>query len=248
MPPSTASEKSTITLTPHASAHPAAEQVRGLLQRHFEAINSHDYDAWTPRAGTAPREEWLEGYRTTQDDSVVVSDIRSVGPQDVSVELTFVSNQDPADAPADLPVAHICWYTELPIDNINGDGRIGPAIQARPRNPRVDGQLPPQAAQPSSSNRTQSTSPGRWAEVGAHRAEDTTCADGVEDGDGAEPAWYPSAVPATMPLTTTQNTTRINAEIGHTTFMSIPFLPLSVYTTWWSVPAFATSCFLFPAH
>ncbi|MGH3796953.1 MAG: hypothetical protein ACRDR6_21700 [Pseudonocardiaceae bacterium] len=141
-PPSTTSDPfptssstpdpSTVTLTSDAAAHPEAEQVRALLQRYFDAINSHDYDAWTStvtssRVNDIPRTTWLQGYSTTKDDSIVVTGIHSDGPQSVTVRLSFASSQDPGNAPADLKVGRICWSTELPISDLDNGGQVGKA-------------------------------------------------------------------------------------------------------------------------
>lgn len=118
----------TVTLVADASRHPAADQVRDLLQRHFDAINDQDYDAWATtvtgaRASAIPREVWLRGYRSTKDDSVVVNRISAGLPPSLTVDVSFASTQDPADAPADLPVPRICWTQQLVVD-ANGDARI----------------------------------------------------------------------------------------------------------------------------
>lgn len=114
--------------TSAAAAHPAATGVAALLERHFTAINSRDYDAWVgtvtaERAADQPRSGWLAAYRSTWDDEIVIREIAGGGDRH-SVVLTFTSVQDPADAPADLPVGRICWTSTWPIRTAGTDARI----------------------------------------------------------------------------------------------------------------------------
>lgn len=135
-PPSPAPElpdPGMVTLAASAATNPAAIAVQHLFERHFGAINAHDYDAWTTtvtgeRSSAIPRQEWLRGYRSTRDELVQVTNIRTNGSDEILVDLTFVSTQDPDDAPTDLAVGKICWSTELPVGNLSGGGQIGKAI------------------------------------------------------------------------------------------------------------------------
>lgn len=114
------------------SASVATSTVLPLLQRYFDATNAHDYTAWatsvTPqRAAQQSPTAWVQGYESTQDSSVVITGITSTGPDSATAALSFVSTQNPADAPSDLPLARICWHTQLPVSNLSSGGRIGPA-------------------------------------------------------------------------------------------------------------------------
>jgi len=120
----------TVALASTAAAHPDAARIQDVLQRHFDAVNNLDYDAWTAtvarsRANDQSRDHWLRGYRTTHDGSITVSEIDTLGPQTAMVWLTFVSTQSPSDAPSDLPVDRICWSQQIPVSDVDGDPRLG---------------------------------------------------------------------------------------------------------------------------
>ena len=117
-----------VRLDPSVS-HPAALAVLTLLDRHFSAINARDYAAWTEtvvpqRAAHQPMSTWRSAYRSTQDQNVEVLSITASAPDSVNVALSFMSTQDPADAPADLQAARICWQSTWPIVDLSGGGRI----------------------------------------------------------------------------------------------------------------------------
>jgi hypothetical protein len=118
---------SVVQLT--AADHPAAGAVLALLDRHFTAINDRDYDTWATtvvsrRARQQPRDAWADDYRSTHDSDVRVTAIDDAGPDAVTVELTFVSRQDLADAPANLPAERICWRSRWPVVAISSGGRL----------------------------------------------------------------------------------------------------------------------------
>jgi hypothetical protein len=123
-----------VTLSSGAAAQPSASQVQSLLQRHFSAINSLDYDAWaatvTPaRARDQSREGWVEGYRTTYDSDISVTAIQPGGAGTALVSASFVSTQAPEDAPADLRVGRICWTQQIPVTGLGSDPRLGAAAK-----------------------------------------------------------------------------------------------------------------------
>lgn len=108
-----------VHLEPEAAAHTDAAMVSDLLDRHFTAINTRDYSAWVAtvvarRSQDQPVGTWRSNFRSTYDDQVVVRAIRGTG-SNLLVDLSFVSQQDIADAPAALPVARICWTSTWPV-------------------------------------------------------------------------------------------------------------------------------------
>lgn len=115
----------TVELTADAAAHPDGDEVRRLLQAHFDAINSRNYDLWTTtvvseRIEAQPRREWLSSYRSTRDGSVVVRRIEAAALGRLNVLVGFVSTQDVADAPPDLPEPCIRWQLTLPVSRAEG--------------------------------------------------------------------------------------------------------------------------------
>ncbi len=67
------------------------------------------------------------GLTLTQGSVSVVTAITPTGADSATVAMSFVSTQDTADAPSDLPVPRICWQTQLPVTNLGDDARIGTA-------------------------------------------------------------------------------------------------------------------------
>jgi hypothetical protein len=105
------SGSTTVEMTPAAQQHPAAAEVKDLLQRYFDAINDGDYAAWAgtvtaDQAAAWPKADWERSYATTQDSSIKVIDIDD---DPLRVRLWFTSEQDPSLAPAELPVGCINW-------------------------------------------------------------------------------------------------------------------------------------------
>ena len=118
-----------VELTAAAADRPAAGAMLALLDRHFTAINDRDYDTWATtvvsrRARQQPRDAWADDYRSTRDSDVRVTAIDDAGPDAVTVELTFVSRQDLADAPASLPAERICWRSRWPVVAVSSGGRL----------------------------------------------------------------------------------------------------------------------------
>ncbi|OLR95522.1 hypothetical protein BJP25_06995 [Actinokineospora bangkokensis] len=120
LPPSAQPGPPDVRGTADAVAHPLYEPVRQLLQTHFDAINGRNYARWVTtvteaRARTMPEKEWRKQYGTTKDGSVVVHRIETTAGDTAVVLLTFVSTQDPAQAPPELPVACIRWNVVYPL-------------------------------------------------------------------------------------------------------------------------------------
>jgi hypothetical protein len=106
--------------TPDATQHPLYQSVRDLLQVYFDSINDKDYAAWqgtvTPeRIARQPEEKWRADYRSTRDGSPVIYRIEVAGDDTATVLLTFVSVQDEADAPKELPSECIRWNVVFPL-------------------------------------------------------------------------------------------------------------------------------------
>lgn len=115
-----------VTVSHSAATHPRAGEVVRLIDKHFAAINARDYDAWrttvvAKRAADQPESTWLANYRSTTDEAVAISAISDAGSGQLAVTLTFVSNQDLADAPPSLRVPRICWSSTWPVTS---DGQL----------------------------------------------------------------------------------------------------------------------------
>ncbi|NMH95888.1 hypothetical protein [Pseudonocardia acidicola] len=107
-------------LSADARAHPAGEAVRAQLQRYFDAINAHDYAAWTTtvvrqRVEQQPRTQWLASLDTTTDGTIRIDRVVDLDGGRVLALVRFISTQDLSDAPAGLQAARICWRGALPM-------------------------------------------------------------------------------------------------------------------------------------
>ncbi|GAA2000079.1 hypothetical protein JL107_00390 [Nakamurella flavida] len=122
--PTSPSDDRTVRLGPDTADDPMAAEVRTVLQRYFDAINTGDHDAWTAvvSAGqtvSQDRATWEHRYSTTLDSSIVLV---SVDQDPTRVRVWFSSRQDPAFAPADLPANCISW--DLTYRVVTQDGRL----------------------------------------------------------------------------------------------------------------------------
>lgn len=122
-----------VQLAPDAQADPRGEDIRLLLQRHFDAINSKDFAAWkatvtAERARKYLEQKWHEDYRTTQDGSFLVHRIEPVADGSMVVLLSFTSIQDPEKAP-DGQSRCVRWYVSYPLATERGELRLGPGSE-----------------------------------------------------------------------------------------------------------------------
>ncbi|GAA5142271.1 hypothetical protein [Pseudonocardia adelaidensis] len=122
--PADGAGSSEVELSPDAAEHPAAEEVRAQLQRHYDAINGRDYTQWRAtvvpaRAEAMSEAEWQKAYATTRDGSIRVDRIDpdpDAGPGGgLLVRVRFISTQAVENAPSDLQVGRICWRSTLPM-------------------------------------------------------------------------------------------------------------------------------------
>ncbi|MFN2495849.1 MAG: hypothetical protein ABR608_08065 [Pseudonocardiaceae bacterium] len=116
----------TVVLVEDVAAHPYADQVRKVLQSHFDAINDGDYELWTDtvtreRARATARSVWRDQYRTTLDGSIVVHRLEPRPGGGLIALLSFTSVQDAADAPSDMPVTCLRWRVSYAlVDEADG--------------------------------------------------------------------------------------------------------------------------------
>lgn len=130
----TDAERTTVMLAGVAADDPQAAEIRDLLQRHFDAINTRDYELWastvTKEQSAALRpERWLKEYSTTSDSEVSVIVIDNNPRQ---VQLTFRSRQAPELAP-DKKSDCVIWSVIFPLATVDGELRIGPSAEDRAR-------------------------------------------------------------------------------------------------------------------
>lgn len=109
-----------VEVSVDAWAHPGAQAVQDLLGRYFEAINTKNYIAWaatvTPaRAGQQPETAWRQSYASTTDGTIRISRIDEVGPGKLAALVSYLSVQNPEDAPDGLKAGRICWRASFPL-------------------------------------------------------------------------------------------------------------------------------------
>jgi hypothetical protein len=112
-----------------AAAHPLYQTVQRLLQAHFDAINSKDYQGWRAvvtrrRAQNQPEREWQVSYRSTRDGNIVVHRIEAGPPGTARALVSFTSVQNPEDAPLELPEPCIHWRVVLLLTVEGGEWKI----------------------------------------------------------------------------------------------------------------------------
>lgn len=118
-----------VDATEDARNHPLYEQVRELLQRHFNAINDHSYERWTEtvtavRVRVQPKERWFADYRSTRDGSIVLYRLETTSAKQAKALIEFVSVQNPDDAPLHLKVGCIRWHVVYPLAQEGGGWRF----------------------------------------------------------------------------------------------------------------------------
>lgn len=122
-----------VELAPDVRADPGGADVQTLLQRHFDAINYGDYEAWQAtvtrqRAAAFPRQLWHDQYRSTTDGSILVHRIEPATAGSV-VLISFISVQDPALAP-DQRSDCLRWRVGYLVVRERNQLRLGPSEPA----------------------------------------------------------------------------------------------------------------------
>jgi hypothetical protein len=129
VPPSEQPGSPEVKGTADATTQPLYSTLQPLLQKHFDAINAKDYDAWTQtvttdRIRTASADKWNADYRTTKDGSIVIYRIEMTGDKTARVLLKFTSTQDLLNAPPELPAECIHWNVVLPFAKEDGEWKL----------------------------------------------------------------------------------------------------------------------------
>lgn len=119
----------TVRLSSASKDAPDADQVRELLQRHFDGINLRRYDLWagsvvTELSRKIPRQRWAKEYASTVDTDITVLEIRQ---QPLQARVSFRSRQAVKDAPRSMPYPCLNWEVSYPIVRQDGELRIAPA-------------------------------------------------------------------------------------------------------------------------
>lgn len=120
----------TVELAEGAKADPASADIQNLLQRHFEAINHRDYQAWQTTvtrqraAEFSSEQQWLDDYQSTVDSAIRVDRIEPTTTGSV-VLISFTSAQDPTLAPDDQQSDCLRWRVGYLVVTVRRELRLG---------------------------------------------------------------------------------------------------------------------------
>lgn len=123
----------TVQLTSMARDRPKSADVQSAFQRYFDAINQHDYQAWTQSVASdlsarQSGEQWRRAYTSTTDSGIWVEDVLT---DPLRATVTFTSEQTLSLAPPDLQSTCIMWSVTYALAGTDGQLRIG-SSQAGP--------------------------------------------------------------------------------------------------------------------
>jgi hypothetical protein len=120
-----------IEMSPRALSSPRAQEVADLLQRYFDAINRHDYDAWLTTVSrsqaTRDPDDWARDYKTTRDTDIYVSDIQDGNP--LLVRMQFMSHQAVELAPSAMPLPCVRWDVTYQVVDEGIGLRVGTSAE-----------------------------------------------------------------------------------------------------------------------
>jgi hypothetical protein len=109
-----------VSVTPDVLHDPLHGEVQQVLQTYFNAINNRRYEQWrsvvtASMAAKKSQQDFLTGYATTKDGSILVYRVdRDLG-QNLRVLVSFHSTQSVADAPSDHPSGCLKWQVVWPL-------------------------------------------------------------------------------------------------------------------------------------
>jgi hypothetical protein len=122
-----------VELAPDVVADPEGSDIQKLLQRHFDAINNSDYEAWKAtvtreRSAKFPKQQWRDQYRSTADGTILVHRIEPT-PAGRIVLISFTSTQDRTLAPDQVSEC-VRWRVGYLVVMERGELRLGPSEPA----------------------------------------------------------------------------------------------------------------------
>ncbi|HET9142439.1 hypothetical protein [Actinophytocola sp.] len=114
VPPDEQPGPATVEATKDAADHPLYDDLRGVLQAYFDAINTRNYDQWrhvvtAGRVKEEPERKWRESYESTRDGTIVMWRIETGANDSARVLLSFTSTQNEDKAPIELPLGCLRW-------------------------------------------------------------------------------------------------------------------------------------------
>jgi hypothetical protein len=101
-PPAVTLSPSGVAVAAAAAASPQATGVAAFLGQYFDAINRHDYAAYTalegPREQGMSRAQFDSGYDSTSDSAQTLLGIAVAGNGDLIAQVSFTSRQQPGQS------------------------------------------------------------------------------------------------------------------------------------------------------
>ena len=118
----------TVGLSAVAAKHAHALEYQTAMQRMFDAINAHDYQSWgeavtVNELRAQDRAAWTRAYSSTTDSNITL-----LGIVDDQAQVSFVSTQDAALAPATLPSTCIVWTLTYTMAEQAGGWMVGGTV------------------------------------------------------------------------------------------------------------------------
>jgi hypothetical protein len=91
-----------VTLAPAAAQYPDANSLQAVIIEYFQGINNRNYSEYaaTQSAGMAMTfRQFKTGFRSTEDSSILITDITTAPGGRPEADVTFTSRQQPQDGP-----------------------------------------------------------------------------------------------------------------------------------------------------
>lgn len=124
------SNNQTVQLAPRLAGSPDVDRIQQAVQRYFDSINQHDYQAWTqavtPAAASKQDEKaWLTAYASTTDSAI---ELQAVGTDPATASVRFTSTQELGLAPQDLQSTCITWSLTYRLEQSGDRFLIGSTL------------------------------------------------------------------------------------------------------------------------
>jgi hypothetical protein len=114
-----------VAIAPATTGNPMAPKIAAFLDEYFDAINTHDYQAYvalrSPQAQGISQAQFNAGYGSTADTGETLHGISSSANGDLVAEVTFISRQSAAESASDS--ACTAWNISIYLVP-NGDGYL----------------------------------------------------------------------------------------------------------------------------
>jgi hypothetical protein len=124
--PASAPPASLASLAPAAALYPGASAIEAVINRYFQAINSHDYAAYqaTQSPGVAmTASQFQAGFESTQDSDVLITGITTMPGGQPAADVSFTSRQQPQDGPEGESCTN--WHVTMYFDGSAGTYTLG---------------------------------------------------------------------------------------------------------------------------